>query len=321
MRKAPRVMVISPQKTGTHLVQGLFGELGYRIVGVPRPEPGNIPRFTAEDQKRIAALVLSEADYKELLTQEGSDEFSYRTDEAWAALALNWQVRLGQRVVNRYGQARRDFADRVITNPHVSLSRFADTPPGLCWIFHELDLSRVDGNFIGEWTQTGQPPLILNYRDPRDVLVSLINFVEGRTRQGYGNFYEYDLYNTILASKNTWEQKIDYALADPGFIGRGEFATCLWLLHHPRVCTVRFEDLVGPRGGGSAERQLDATARLLRHIGDDRDPAEVAPKNFNESSWSFYKGRISAWRDVFTSANERHFRELYSDILEQYGYE
>jgi hypothetical protein len=321
MRKAPRTMVISLQKTGTHLMQGLMVELGYKMAGVPRPEPSNIPRFTDEDRSRIAALVLSEPDYKELLGLRDREEFIHRTDEAWSALSWNWQRRLGQRVVNRYGQARYDFADHVITNEHISYSRFADTPPGLCWIFHELDLSRVDGNFIAEWVETGTPPFIFNYRDPRDALVSLINFLEGRTRQGYGNFYEYDLFSAILKSKSTWEEKIDYALQDRSFIGQGEFERSLWLLHHPNVCKLRYEDLVGPRGGGSRKQQVDAVGRLLRHIGDETDPQVVVDKIYNPNSWSFFKGSTGSWRDVFSKRNEDRFRERYGDILEQYGYE
>ncbi|MFC4008212.1 hypothetical protein ACFOY2_13350 [Nonomuraea purpurea] len=291
------------------------------MAGVPRPEPSNVPHFDIEQRKKTASLVYSESDYKELLDLEGTEEFFRRTDEAWSALLWHWQRRLGQQVVNRYGQARHDHTDQVITNDHISYAKFADTPPGLCWIFHELDLARVDGNFLGEWIETGNPPLIFNYRDPRDVVISLINFIEGRTRQGYGNFYEYDLFNAILKTKPTWEEKIDYVLREPSFIARTEFERATWLLNHPNVCKLRYEDLVGPNGGGSREGQLDAVTRLLRHIGDDRDPEQVLDRIYDPGSWSFFQGRIGAWRDKFTDANLARFKEVHGDLLEQYGYE
>jgi hypothetical protein len=321
VRSARQVLVISLQKTGTHLMQGLMVQLGYKMAGVPRPEPANIPHFDAEQRARIAALVLSEADHKELLTWAGTEEFERRTDEAWAALIWDWQRRLGQRVVNRYGQARYDFADRVISNDYLSHTRFADTPEGICWIFHELDLERVDGTFLAEWVQTKSPPIVFNYRDPRDTLVSLVNFLEGRTAQGYGNFYEFDVYHDILATKGSWEEKLDYAMRDPAFLGHDEFARSLWLLNHPAVCKVRYEDLAGPRGGGTAEAQLDAVSRLVRHIDCDADPREIAARVYDPGSWSFHQGRIGAWRDHFTERNLARFREQFGDILEQYGYE
>jgi hypothetical protein len=209
----------------------------------------------------------------------------------------------------------------VITNPHLPYTRFSDTPPGLCWMFHELDVDAVDGSFLSEWVETGEPPLIFNYRDPRDTVVSMINFLEGRTREGYGNFYEFDIFSAILAGKPTWEEKIDYALRDPSFLGRDQFEKALWLLNHPRVCKVRYEDLVGPHGGGSAERQIDAVDRILRHVRCDADPRAVAEHVYNPASWSFFRGRTGGWREVFTARNIARFDEQFGDILAQYGYE
>lgn len=321
MARAPRVMIISLQKSGTHLVQGLMLELGYKMAGVPRPEPNNQPQFDAAQRRAIAALTLSKRDYEDLLELEGTEAFVQATDDAWAALGWNWQRRLGQRIVNRYGQSRYDFAEQFITNPHISYTRFSDTPAGLCWIFHELDAGRVDGSFLSEWVQTGHPPLVLNYRDPRDTIVSMINFLEGRTRQGYGNFYEFDIFSTILAAKPTWEEKIDYALRDRSFLGWDQFETALWLLHHPNVCKVTYEELVGEQGGGSRERQVAALDRLLRHIGSAEDPERVADRVYNPDSWSFYRGRSGAWRETFTARNLARFEEQFGDVLQQYGYE
>jgi hypothetical protein len=320
MSLAPRTMVISLQKTGTHLMQGLMTDLGYKMSGVPRPTPQNTPEFTVEQRRQIAALTLAKTDYDELLELEGTDEFLTRTQEAWTALGWHWQRRLGQHVVNRYGRTRYEFADTFITNPHLPYSRFADTPAGLCWIFHELDLGKVDGSFLAEWVEGGTPPLIFNYRDPRDTLVSMINFLEGRTREGYGNFYEFDIFHRILASLPTWEEKLDYAMRDQSFLGRDQFERSLWLLRHPDVCKVSYEDLVGERGGGSRERQIAAVDRLLRHIGSPADAEQVADRVYNPDSWSFFRGTTGAWREKFSKRNERRFAEQFGDILEQYGY-
>ncbi|GAA4262996.1 hypothetical protein GCM10022255_103540 [Dactylosporangium darangshiense] len=308
-------------KAGTHLVQELMLNLGYRIVGAPRPTPHAAPRLDTEQRKAVAALVLSKADYDEVLQLEGTPLFAERTDEAWSALLWHWQSRLGQPVVNRYGQTRLDFAEETITNPYLPYTRFADTPSGLCWIFHELDLHRADGNFLSEWVETSSPPLIYNYRDPRDVLVSMINFLEGRTESGYGNFFEAEIYSAILASKPTWEEKIDYALSDPVFLGHHAFERALWLLNHPKVLNVRYEDLIGERGGGSHARQIETVNRVLQHLGSREDAEAVAATVYNPDAWSFYRGRTGGWRERFTPRNIARFRERYGDVLECYGYE
>lgn len=321
MATASRTMVISLQKAGTHLMQGLMGELGYKMAGVPRPSPDNVAQFDDEQRKKIAAITLSKKDYDAFLELEGTDEFNERAQEAWAALGWSWQRRLGQRVVTRYGQTRYDFTDEFITNREIAYSKFADTPAGLCWIYHELDVNKVDGTFLSEWAETGNPRLIFNYRDPRDTLVSMINFLEGRTRAGYGNFYEFDIFSSILASKPTWEDKIDYAIRDESFLGWDQFEKGLWLLHHPDVCKVRYEDLVGADGGGSRERQQSAVARLIDHISSDNDAEKIAGRVYNPESWSFFRGKCGTWREKFTDRNIAVFNERFGDVLSQYGYE
>lgn len=66
-------------------------------------------------------------------------------------------------------------------------SRFADTPENVCWILPELDIKKIDGNFIQEWADTGEPRIIFLYRDPRGVILSMVNFLPGKTAAGFGN--------------------------------------------------------------------------------------------------------------------------------------
>lgn len=322
MTAADRVLVVSPQKTGTHLVQELMLELDYKIVGATRPSERNTPVFDAAQRKRIARLVHDDRHYAEILDLEGTDEFTVRTDRAWQALCWSWYLRFGQPVVNRYGNDKAALVANTATNPDLGTAEFDQTPPGLCWMWHDLDISAVDGAFVGSWSETGAPPVILNYRDPRDALVSLINFVEGRTSQGFGNFYERRVFSAILKSKPTMHEKIDYALRDPYFTAATEFEKAIWLLHHPRVCKVRYEDLIGPSGGGDRKEQVKAVERILEHLGaQDRDAGEIADRIYNPDSWSFHRGRTGDWKEAFSEDNLARFKERYGEVLEQYGYE
>ena len=320
MPLAPRAMVISLQKTGTHLMQGLMTNLGYKMAGVPRrpPQHPGLHRRAATSDRRAHPV---EVRLRRTAGAGGHGGVPAPHPGGLVRPGLALATPTGPARVNRYGQTRFDFADSVITNPHLPYSRFADTPAGLCWIFHELDISKVDGSFFAEWVETATPPLVYNYRDPRDALVSMVNFLEGRTREGYGNFYEFDIFHRILASLPTWEDKLDYAMRDTSFLGRDQFERGLWLLRHPDVCKVSYEDLVGERGGGSRQRQLEAVDRLLKHVGSTADAEEVAGKVYDQSSWSFFRGTTGTWRERFTKRNEARFAELFGDILEQYGYE
>ena len=245
---APRIMVVSPQKTGTHLMLELAVSLGYRVFGAIRSTPRTAPQLIDDQRRDVARLVLSEAEHAELLRLADPAEFRRRTDRAWSALAWGWQRRLGQPVVNRYGQDVHDSVDRAASNPHFGGTRFAETPEGLCWIWHELDPSRADGSFLEEWSATGEPRIILNVRDPRDALLSLVNFIDGRTAHGIGNFSERRVYQRVLSTFDTLQEKIDYALRDRYFLAGREFEKALWLLRHPDVCVVRLVRLSRPAG-------------------------------------------------------------------------
>lgn len=319
MDGAERVMVVSPQKAGTHLLQELMVALGYKMQGAVRLRAENAPQFDVTERWRIARLVLSATEVLEL-EHADDDEFVQRTDEAWRAYMWSWYRRLGQPVTSRYGADRFHLVDHLVTNDLLSRSTFADTPKGLCWTWHELDVDKMDGNFVNEWSDSSAPAMVLNYRDPRDCLVSLINFIEGKTAGGFGNFSERRIYHAILSSMSTMAEKLECALRDPSFPGRHEFARSLWLLQHPQVCKTRYEDLIGPRGGGSRERQVQAVTAVLDHLGSSARADQVADRLYNHGSWSFHRGQTGDWRDAFTSRTLRLFYEVHGDIVEQYGY-
>src|SRR5205085_10896012 len=46
-------------------------------------------------------------------------------------------------------------------------------------------------------------------------------------------------------------------------------------LDDPSVLVVRFEDLIGPTGGGDETRQKDTVAAVARHVGRELAPDEV----------------------------------------------
>lgn len=315
-----RVIVVSVMKAGTHLIQELMVALGYGIYGQSRVTPEIRPKFDERTRWRVAEQVYP-PDELANLRGLGPDAFAKATDEAWDALAWSWQIKFGMPLENRYGREVID-ADLVRAAARRTVGAdFADTPAGVAWVITEFDLPKLDGHFLREWVETGEPKIIFNYRDPRDVVLSMVNFLSGRTSKGFGNFSEFAVVNQILASKPTLSEQLDYALSDPSFPGYAAFEKAYWLLNHPNVCKVTFEELVGARGGGSDEAQRQAVDRVTQFLG--ADPAKVELKNdlFNSDAFSFFKGQIGSWRGEFSAEQEKKLKDRLGDMLVGYGYE
>jgi len=85
---------------------------------------------------------------------------------------------------------------------------------------------------------------------------------------------------------------------------------------------VRFEDLVGPEGGGSAEAQRLAVGRVAAHLGAGADEGTLARvgEGIFGSGQTFRKGMIGGWREEFTAEHERAAEEVVGPLLEELGY-
>jgi len=315
-----RVIVISLMKSGTHLIQELMVALGYGMYGQSRITSEIRPNFTSEARRKIARMVYDDDHLAIIEALENNDpRFIAETDRAWDALGWSWQLRFGMPLANRYGEALVN-ADLVTTALRRTRElNFSQTPSGICWILPEFDIKKIDGRFLAEWATTGEPRIIFNYRDPRDMIVSMVNFLCGKTANGIGNFSEFLAFSKILKATPSLEGQLTYALTDPSFPGSGDLERSLWLLHHPDVCKVSFEELVGERGGGSQERQQAAKNRIARFLNANEAAAD-ARELFREDSFSFYAGQIGSWRQVFTKKHEGLFAERFGSMLSAYGY-
>lgn len=91
----------------------------------------------------------------------------------------------------------------------------------------------------------------------------------------------------------------------------------------PNCYSVKFEDVVGPKGGGSRERQLQVVEELMAFTGTPNgasDPQSVADVLFSEKTRTFRKGRIDSWREDFTPELHKLFMVEAGDLLERWGY-
>jgi hypothetical protein len=85
---------------------------------------------------------------------------------------------------------------------------------------------------------------------------------------------------------------------------------------------VKFEDLVGPKGGGSTEVQRLAVERVAAHVGlsaDERTMRRVQEGLFGVGR-TFRKGQIGGWREEFSPEHERVVEQVAGPLLVKLGY-
>ncbi|MBO0804625.1 MAG: hypothetical protein J2P25_16315 [Nocardiopsaceae bacterium] len=320
--QAQRVIVVSLMKSGTHLLQELMTALGYKMYGAGvRLRPEILPVLDDETRWRIARLAYGKQALS-ALEAAGPEQFTEATDRAWDALGWSWHIRLAQPLVTWYSRELVDAGFVADVHRRSVGSDFADTPAGVCWVVNQFNIRQLDGHFLREWSQTGEPKIIFNYRDPRDVVLSMVNFLCDRTGRGFSNYNDFLVFSQILKSKESPEEQLAYALSDPSFPAQRDLAHMVWLLNHPAVCKTRFEDMVGPRGGGSAEAQARSLDRIFEFLGvGDAQPGDVAGQLFNPDVFSFYRGQIGGWREAFTPGLRRLADDRLGDLLRLYGYD
>ncbi len=87
---------------------------------------------------------------------------------------------------------------------------------------------------------------------------------------------------------------------------------------------VKFEELVGPKGGGSEEAQRLAVGRVAAHLGvpaDERKIGQVGENLFGVGR-TFRRGQIGGWREEFGAEHERALGEgALGQLLAELGYD
>lgn len=155
-------------------------------------------------------------------------------------------------------------------------------------------------------------------RDPRDVAVSTVFYV----------LREKDHYlHALFAAAPDMKARLALAIrghAPLRYQSAGERLadSSGWLAAPTHV--VRFEDLVGARGGGSDEVQLQTLRALLAHAGvTTPEPLlrQIAANLFSKDTRTFREGRIGQWREYFDDELTAMFREVGGEELLRYGYE
>lgn len=162
---------------------------------------------------------------------------------------------------------------------------------------------------------TGLKPIFI-YRDPRDCLVSAVHYA--------------------FKGKPEHISKVlnDLSVEDALFTlleGRGSFipfdrwfdAYRNWL-DVPEAIILRFEDIIGGRGGGSDILQKECLERALKELGIQvpRQIFEAAlSKAFNPRAGTFRSGQIGGWQRSLNKAVLQNFETKAGYLLTNWNYD
>jgi len=160
---------------------------------------------------------------------------------------------------------------------------------------------------------------IVLVRDLRDVVISILFFKHRM------NFYLLETY-PYLSKVITFDFEKELFRIIPEedtYYAHSMARHALLWLNDPTVLLVRFEDLVGPLGGGDSERQKKTIQSLSHHLGVDLSESRtetIANSLFGESR-TFRKGQIHAWHDYFQESHKQLFKQVMGKELIALGYE
>lgn len=189
-------------------------------------------------------------------------------------------------------------------------------PDDTCCFFHSLNAEKLSMYLVQAWRQRDEPRIIFNYRDPRAALVSMINYLLGPRYSGAA----WQQIGADILRALPGERRVPFAMNYLRATLFKDFRESAWLLDHPRVLRVSFEQLVGPEGGGSRDGQVDEVHRILEFAGIDGDASPIAERLFDRQSRTFSSGTIDGWRACFGAPELQQFDAMYHDILDAYGY-
>lgn len=317
-----RVIVISPRKSGTHLIQRLLVMLGYRVWGDVAAPVADLPALSIAERIALAELVMSEEQAASLDVQRNRQEFIRLTNLAWLELARVWSYRTGASKYPQYRLSQENALCEIDITRDLWTTFFSRTPPGICWIYHSLDISAADPAFLIEWQTAKRPAIILNVRDPRDALVSLTDFLSGASKIEFSRVPEAQVFRPGYAALTDVSDRIDLALSDPCLPFFDDYDRAVSFHAHPDVCNVSFEELIGPQGGGCRTGQLAAVERVAAFLGvPEPDCQAVADALYSPASFTFNRGQTGRWRQALNERQVKEFADRHGYLIGALGYE
>jgi Sulfotransferase domain len=197
------------------------------------------------------------------------------------------------------------------------LSRRLSQVPDGCFITAHCIYTPQLAELLGEEQKLR---VVCILRDPRDVAVSQMHYIKQRT--------QHFAHEEFLALPSDHERLL-FSIRGGELGGRKlqsldeRYRQFLGWERDPNALMVKFEELVGSRGGGSTEAQRRTVERVAEHVGlgvDERTMGVVEEELFGVGR-TFRKGQSGGWRLEFEEEHVRAAKEVAGPLLMELGYE
>jgi len=201
------------------------------------------------------------------------------------------------------------------------LNRISEIKPGQIVRIHERRTDEID-----VLLESRNILALFIIRDPRDVCVSRMHYIMRECEHPKHDYYKslsnnFERLNATITGyegeylddRNIWVGSIDFY-----------FRILLNWIGQPRTLTIKFEDLVGFKGGGDSQAQKKTIMKIARHL-RVKLPSEnltyIADNAFSINSATFRRGQIGSWRDELKLEHILKFKEVAGQLLIDLGYE
>ena len=155
--------------------------------------------------------------------------------------------------------------------------------------------------------------VIFIYRDPRDQIISLIFYVKNHA----------DWFPDL--ARLTADQLIKKWLADSEEKSETlKFYTNFLQWKKVSFCySLRFEDLIGSKGGGSDSAQRNEIINIASHlsVANAEEKIDYCIENLFGESPTFREGKIGAWKTYYTQEQKTLLKQRLGNLLIELGYE
>lgn len=168
--------------------------------------------------------------------------------------------------------------------------------------------------------------IILGIRDLRDVFVSAVYYISSANNFWHAKYlaglpceYSKERWDTLSFQEQL--QKVILGKKNPNSFYE-QLHVLLAFLDHPNILVVRYEDLVGENGGGSAIVQKETIIRIASFLGFDlsEDEVDQVRHKIYGGSNTYRKGKIGSWNREFSPENYLLFKTHFGDIMRLLGY-
>lgn len=163
---------------------------------------------------------------------------------------------------------------------------------------------------------------LLILRDPRDVVISHANYVAKKQ-----SHFLFDDYQKLSKSEQIMHSIIgisNYRQDVPLLLNISDRYRSIvpWRSVKSNYTTF-FEKLVGPRGKGSYNDQIEELENISHHLGIkySLEDLEMISVHLYGGTATFQKGTIGNWKNYFSDEHKHAFKDIAGDLLIELGYE